>query len=123
MGQVRVGLKMARPAVVDVARRGKLTAAGDEDWSGGRDSATITTHSRCRVGTRPVAVHRRQRCEPVTDATGLPFVSTRRDALHTPMLTKRAILSELTPDEFRPNLDFYESQVDDLLPGQPVSIG
>ena len=39
------------------------------------------------------------------------------------MLTKRAILSELTPDEFRPNLDFYESQVDDLLPGQPVSIG
>ena len=123
MGQVRVGLKMARPAVVDVARRGKLTAAGDEDWSGGRDSATITTHSRCRVGTRQVAVHRRQRCEPVTDATGLPFVSTWRDALHTPMLTKRAILSELTPDEFRPNLDFYESQVDDLLPGQPVSIG
>ena len=39
------------------------------------------------------------------------------------MPTKRAILAELTSDELRPNLDFYESQVNDLLPGQPVSIG
>ena len=39
VGQVRVGLKMARSAAVDVARRGKLTAAVDQAFRSDQSSA------------------------------------------------------------------------------------